>query len=230
MKPRIAFLTGQSDPARCALSPPQAAVLAELQPQARGIDCVALNYPWSADSADWRAVPLWRASFANARQYRAALRGDEPALSIARARLLQAPRSLLLVGSCGLSLLDALLREVDPEQRSRIRVIAYGAVGPSWPTAIQGHLLRGHRDWITSLLGPRTLAPEWVTVQTLDCGHLDYLQQAQARAAVLAAARAQFQWLRGEGRDASGALPGGEACRVGLCDVDGIERRGADPA
>ncbi len=214
MKPRIAFLTGQSDPERCALSPLQAGLLTELQPQAQDIDCLSLNYPWSTDSADWRAVPLWRASLANARQYRAALRGDEPALSIARARLLQAPRSLLLVGSCGLSLLDALLREVDPDQRSRIRVIAYGAVGPSWPTAIQGHLLRGRRDWISRLLGPRALAPDRVAVQALDCGHMDYLQQAQARAAVLAALCTELDWLRGDTRHVAAA----ESSHDGRCD------------
>lgn len=197
MKPRVAFLTGQSDPERCALSPQQSGLMAELEIQAEGIDCVALNYPWRADTAAWRPVPLWRASLANARQYLAARRGSEPTLRAARAWLLQAPRSLLLVGSCGLSLLDALLWGLEPAERSRIRAVAFGAVGPIWPSSIRGHVLQGRRDWIARLLGPPALASEGVTTQALECGHMDYLQRNEARVAVLAAACAQLQWLRG---------------------------------
>lgn len=205
MKPRIAFLTGQSDPARCTLSPAQSALLAELQAQAPGVDCIALNYPWRADSADWRPVPLWRASLANARQYLAARRGGEPALPAARQWLFEAPRSLLLVGSCGLSLLDALLREADQDLRSRVRLIAYGPVGPHWPSGVDGHVLLGRRDWVARLLGPCTFDGAKVMQQTLACGHMDYLQRPKARAAVLAAACTQLDWLRGESRDASSA-------------------------
>lgn len=203
MSPRVAFLTGQSDPARCALSPIQSTVLAELQRHAHGVDCIPLNYPWRTDSAAWRPVPLWHASLANVRQYLAARRGDEPALSTARHWLLEAPRSLLLVGSCGLSLLEALLRNTDQQLRSRIRVIAYGPVGPHWPSGIDGHALLGRHDWIARLLGPCEPGQAKVTRLTLDCGHMDYLQHPNARAAVLAAARTQLGWLRGETSDAA---------------------------
>lgn len=198
MRPRIAFLTGQSDPTRCALSPQQSALLAELAADAEGIDGVALNYPWRSDSEDWRPVPLWRASFANARQYLTARRGVEAALPAAREWLLRAPRSLLLVGSCGLSLLEAMLGDADDAAYARLRVVAYGAVGPRWPRALQGHALRGRFDWIARALGPAGLPPSGVSQQLLDCGHMDYLQRPQSRAAVLSAARAQLGWLRGE--------------------------------
>jgi hypothetical protein len=198
VRPRIAFLTGQSDPTRCALSPQQSALLAQLAADAKGIDCVALNYPWRSNSEDWRPVPMWRASSANARQYLAARCGIEAALPAARAWLWQAPRSLLLVGSCGLSLLEAMLGDADDAAYARLRVIAYGAVGPRWPRALQGHSLRGRGDWIARALGPAGLLPSGVSQQLLDCGHLDYLQRPQTRAAVLAAARAQLGWLRGE--------------------------------
>lgn len=213
MRPRIAFLSGQSDPTRCALSPQQSALLAELAADAEGIDCVALNYPWRSDSEDWRPVPLWRASFANARQYLAARLGSEAALPAARAWLWQAPRSLLLVGSCGLSLLEAMLGDADDAAYARLRVIAYGAVGPRWPRALRGHALRGHRDWIARVLGPSGVLPFGVSQQLLDCGHMDYLQRPQTRAAVLAAARAQFGWLRGESC-------GGQSCAGDIADED----------
>lgn len=216
MRPRITFLTGQSDPACCTLSPTQAALLAELQRCAEGVDCIALNYPWRAYSGDWRPQPLWRASLANARQYLAARRADEPALPTARAWLLEAPRSLLLVGSCGLSLLEALLREADRHQRSRIRAISYGGVGPRWPSGVDGHAVTGGHDWISGLLGPRTFDGANVTRQTLACGHMDYLQRPDARTAVLAATRAELDWLRGTSCGISGVAstdePHDEAC------------------
>lgn len=194
MKPRIAFLTGQSDPGRCALSPAQCAMLDALAPHAGDIDLQPHNFPWAADTAPWRPVPLLRASVANGRQYLAARRGDVPGLSAsareaARAHLLAAPRTLLLVGSCGLALLDALIAPFDDAQRARLRTVSYGGVAPRWPVGIHGSQLRGSRDRIAAWFGPAD-GPRPIAV---DHGHMDYLDGT----AVVEAARAHLAWLRG---------------------------------
>lgn len=199
IRPRIAFMTGQSDPGRCALSPVQRATLDALVAQADRIDPVAQNFPWHDDSAPWRPVPLLRASLVNGRQYLAARRGALHALSpaqcdAARARLLDAPRTLLLAGSCGLALLDALCAPFDATQRARLRIIAYGAVGPRWPRGIDGLQLRGERDRIAVHFGPTDGPPP----RTLACGHIDYLDSDASRAVVIAAACEQLGWLQGD--------------------------------
>lgn len=193
VRPRIVFLTGQSDPERCALSVEQAEMLAALADQATDIDCVPRNFPWHAETAPWRPQPLWRASLANARQYLDARLGRLAGSERARAWLLQAPRSLLLTGSCGLALLDTLVRDLADPLRARLRVVSYGAVAARWPRGIEGANLRGRRDWIAAALGPRP-AP---ATRTLACGHMDYLQDPAAREAVLAASCEQLPWLRG---------------------------------
>ena len=194
MRPRIAFLTGQSDPGRCALSPVQAAVLARIAAELDDVDCVPLNFPWQASTSPWRPVPLPRASMANARQYLAARRGrfdvlqaDE--LDAARRFLDAAPRTLLLVGSCGLALLDALVADRDAARRAQLRVVSYGGVAPRWPHAIAGIRLHGRRDRIATWLGPRDGPPPRI----VDHGHMDYLDGD----AVVDAVRAQHDWLRG---------------------------------
>lgn len=193
MKPRIAFLTGQSDPGRCALSPVQRATLDALAPHAEGIELHPCNYPWDTDTAPWRAVPMLRASIANGRQYLAARRYGtgmfrHDAQDAARARLLAAPRTLLLVGSCGLALLDALVAPFDAGQRARLRAVSYGGVAPRWPAGIEGLQLRGRRDRIAAWLGPI----DGPSPQTVDHGHMDYLDGD----AVAIAARAHLDWLR----------------------------------
>jgi hypothetical protein len=194
MRPRIAFLTGQSDPGRCALSPVQCATLDALAPHAGDIDLLPHNFPWTADTAPWRPVPLLRASVANGRQYLAARGGDVPDLSTsareaARAHLLAAPRTLLLVGSCGLALLNALIAPFDIAQRARLRAVSYGGVAPRWPAGIHGTQLRGRRDRIAAWLGPAN-GPRPIVV---DHGHMDYL----GGNGVVEAARAHVAWLRG---------------------------------
>ncbi len=193
-RPRIAFLTGQSDPGRCALSPTQRRVLAHLAEAAPDLDCAPHNFPWPAEAPPWRAVPLLRASLANGRQWLAARRGSlspfgVDAIAMAQSRLHDAPRTLLLAGSCGLSLLDALVATFDDADRARVRVVAYGAVAPRWPQGIDGAALRGDRDRIARWFGPG----DGPTPRSLACGHLDYLDHD----AVVDAARAQFAWLRG---------------------------------
>lgn len=200
-RPRIALLTGHSDPQRCALSPTQRAILDQLERHAEGIAFDPHNFPWPADSAPWRPVPLRRASLANGRQYLAARHGAFHGLTPAqtdhaRGRLLAAPRTLLLVGSCGLALLDALIAPFDHAQRARLRVIAYGAVAPRWPQRdgkpLDGVQLRGDRDRIAAWLGPGN-GPR---PRMIAADHMDYLDHPPARDAVFAAACEQLDWLR----------------------------------
>ena len=199
-RPRIALLTGRSDPGRCALSPSQRWMFDQLAAHADGIVFEPHNFPWPADSAAWRPVPLLRASLANGGQYFAARRGALYGLTptqihTARTRLLVAPRTLLLVGSCGLTLLDALIAPFNGAQRAQLRVVTYGAVAPRWPqhdgTRLQGTQLRGDRDRIAAWLGPE----DGPTPRIIAAGHLDYLDQPSARDTVLTAAREQFEWL-----------------------------------
>ncbi|MCC7247302.1 MAG: hypothetical protein IT473_01630 [Lysobacter sp.] len=213
--PRIAFLTGRSDPDRCALSPLQRAVFDTLATDATHLHLDPLNFPWCEsihESIDekvgendcetnraWRDTPLLRASLANGRQYLAARRGDFadlPQTVVAQARecLSRPPRSLLLVGSCGLSLLDALIAPFDDAQRARLRIVAYGGVAPRWPRGVEGAQLHGRRDRIAAWFGPND-GPQ---PRTIDCGHMDYLERSAALDAVLDAVRAQWPWLRGD--------------------------------
>jgi hypothetical protein len=200
-RPRIALLTGRSDPQRYSLSPSQRTLLDQLAIQTEGIAFDPHNFPWPADSAQWRPVPLLHASLANGRQYLAARRGAFHGLTPAQAdqartRLLSAPRTLLLVGSCGLALLDTLIAPFDHAQRARLRVVAYGAVAPRWPQRdgmpLDGVQLRGDCDRIAAWLGPRN-GPR---PRMIAAGHMDYLDHPPARDAVLAAAREQLDWLR----------------------------------
>lgn len=204
--PRIAFLTGRSDPGRCALSPEQRAALDGLAADAAEIGLDPLNFPWCDigresvrdDDGAWRETPLLRASLANGRQYLAARRGGfadlpQEAVAQARERLRTPSRTLLLVGSCGLSLLDALITPFGDAQRARLRIVAYGGVAPRWPRSVEGAQLRGRRDRIAAWFGP----DDGPAPRTIDCGHMDYLARSTALDAVLDAARAQFAWLRG---------------------------------
>lgn len=197
-RPRVAFLTGQSDPGRGALSPVQRATLDALAERNDDIHFDPHQFPWDSVASEWRPIPLLRASLANGRQYLGARRGVLHGMSAAqcgaaRERLSSAPRTLLLVGSCGLALLDALIAPFDDAGRARLRVVAYGAVAPRWPHGVDGAQLRGNRDRIAAWLGPAD-GPE---PQPVDAGHMDYLDAAGARDAVIAAARARLDWLRG---------------------------------
>ncbi len=192
--PRIAFLTGRSDPDRCALSPLQRATLDALRAELQGLSLDPLNFPWSQASAPWRPVPLLRASMNNARQYIAARSGriagiPPESLEHARNSLLSSPRTLLLVGSCGLTLLGPLIAPFDAAQRARLRIVAFGGVAPHWPHDVDGVQIRGDRDRIAAWFGPADGPP----VRVVAHGHMDYLEGE----AIVAAARTFLPWLRG---------------------------------
>jgi len=173
---QLAFLTGQSDPARCALSPQQRAFGQALLEPGRVLH--PCNFPYDAATPDHQPAALLAASWHNTRHY---LRSRRPGFAAAHgpalAQLLQAaPHTLLLAGSCGLELLANL--ELPPALAQRCSVLAYGPVARRAPQVAQLQVLVGRQDWV-SRLGWRG-ARQWI-----DSGHMDYLQQP----AVLAIAR-----------------------------------------
>ena len=173
---QLAFLTGQSDPARCALSPQQRAFGQALLAPGRVLH--PCNFPYDAATPDHQPAALLAASWHNTRHY---LRSRDPGFAAthgpALAQLLQAaPHTLLLAGSCGLELLANL--ELPPALAQRCSVLAYGPVARRAPRVAQLQVLVGRQDWV-SRLGWRG-ARQWI-----DSGHMDYLQQP----AVLAIAR-----------------------------------------
>lgn len=194
--PRIAFLTGQSDPGRCALAAAQQQFLQRLRPAlASEVELCAQNFPWTDSERPWRAVPLWRASLSNAGQYLAARRGR---ISPEAANWLDQPRrTLLLVGSCGLVLLEQLMRGLPPgsDLDERLRIVCYGGVGPRWPAGLHGRYLLGTRDRIARLAGPSRRSLAGIERKWVPCGHLDYLGNADSLHALEQAVLGFHDWL-----------------------------------
>ena len=173
---QLAFLTGQSDPRCCALSPQQQAfgeaLLAPgrlLQPQ---------NFPYSTDTPPHASTPLWRASWHNCAQYVGSRRpGFAQRHRTSVLQMLQtAPYTALLAGSCGLELLANLA--LPAEALQRISVLAYGPVARHAPACARLLTVVGQADWISRLGHIRAM-------QHIACGHMDYLTQP----ALLAIAR-----------------------------------------
>jgi hypothetical protein len=165
---QVVFLTGQSDPARCALSPAQHAFL-EALPLPAGAR-VPQNFPYG-DTAPWRPTSLLAASLSNARQYLASRRPEfatryAPAV---RRQLAQARRTLILAGSNGLELLSNL--RLPPDALDGIEVFAYGPVARRRPRCACV-LVQGTRDWLSRVWFPRV-------DHRVNCGHLDYLESPQ---------------------------------------------------
>lgn len=167
---QIAFLTGQSDPLCCALSPAQQAFGEALLAPGRSLH--PKNFPYRPDSPPHRAVPLLRASWHNGAQYllsrRAAFAPQHRDGVLAL--LGGAPHTVLLAGSCGLELLANLA--VPDGTLKRVSVFAYGPVARRAPAVARLHAVVGRQDHI-SRLGWRGAA---VPVRG---GHLDYLLQPE---------------------------------------------------
>lgn len=167
MQPRlqIAFITGQSDPERCALSPVQRSFLDQMPVPPEGR--VATNFPYAVDAQDHRDVPLLIASWNNVTQYAASRRpGFSTRHQPAVLRMLDgADHTIFLAGSCGLELLvnlslpDAMLR--------RIHVFAYGAVARRRPDC-DLLIVRGRHDWLAA-------AARLGADHIVDAFHRDYL-------------------------------------------------------
>jgi hypothetical protein len=168
---QIAFLTGRSNPDSCALSPIQRAFLARLAGPGRLL--VPYNFPYQPEPAErpHRPTGLLAASLNNYREYRNSRRPDYrqrygPGV---KALLDRAPRTVFLVGSCGLELLHNLGLEV--EDLARTVVFAFGPVARAFPDC--SHVVvQGRRDWISRWF---VASPNY----ELDCGHLAYLRHEQ---------------------------------------------------
>ncbi|MEN4903880.1 hypothetical protein [Luteimonas sp. TWI1437] len=170
---RIAFLTGRSDPARCALSPQQAAFLDTLRGPGR--DLLPCNFPYTASRAGHVAVPLPLAALRNAGDYLVARR---PAFARRHGAAVAAALDgggavVVLAGSCGLELLANLRLPVGLAQR--LHVFAYGPVARRAPDVARLLCVRGRGDWISRLGWRGPALP-------VGGGHLDYLQRPEVRA------------------------------------------------
>jgi hypothetical protein len=163
---QVAFLTGQSDPQSCELSPQQSAFLGAL-PLAASAK-VWRNFPYRDDLGPYRAIPLWRASANNARQVAAAQLPSFRAAHGARVAALldRADRTLLLAGSCGIELFDRL--DLSRELEKRVTIVAYGPVARRRP--------RSEHVTIGSRRDPLSLAFFPHPDISIDEPHLAYLR------------------------------------------------------
>lgn len=165
MKPRwqVAFLTGQSDPRRCALSTVQQTFAERLE----AAHVVPHNFPYDAATPPFAPTPLLRASVNNATQYwasrtRSFRARHRPAVE---GMLDGAERTVLLTGSCGLELFNNLA--LPRTLLERVVVFAYGPVARRRPDC-EAVLVQGHRDVVSRC---------WFRHADLqvDAGHMDYL-------------------------------------------------------
>lgn len=173
---QLAFLTGQSDPRCCALSPVQQAFGEALLAPGRWLH--PQNFPYRQDSPPHRPVPLLRASWHNGTQYLLSRRAAFARQHRDRvlALLDKAPHTVLLAGSCGLELLNNL--GLPAAALARVSVFAYGPVARHAPAVARLQTVTGRWDGVSRLGWRGATVP-------VRGGHLGYLQQA----GVLALAR-----------------------------------------
>lgn len=167
---QVALMTGRSDPSHCRPSPVQAAFLAALaSPRVRVLSTV---FPWPPDDGRLAAsVPLVRASLANALQYLGSRRAGWAARHRPgfEARVAEAPRTVLLCGSCGLELLANL--DASAATLARLHVLAFGPVARRRPPVHELLVVRGRGDRISR----RGFAGD--ADRLVEGGHLDYLER-----------------------------------------------------
>jgi hypothetical protein len=168
---QVMFLTGQSDPPRCALSPLQEAFLEALPVPASGK--VRVNFPYAADTPPWRNNSLAMASIANGVLYlRSRSAGFVRHAPGVLGQLTRAERTLILAGSSGLELLANL--RLSPDALESVHVFAFGPVARRRPDCACT-LVQGRRDWISRLWFRE--ADHYV-----DCTHMDYLRSREVLA------------------------------------------------
>lgn len=167
---KIAFITGLSDPTRCALSQKQRRFLSALDiPEA---DKIYYNFPYlPAFGSGETSAPLWQASFANYRQFRMARQNQY--LAAARRHLetffASAETIIFLAGSCGLEILNHAIGRHPPEKP--MHVFALGPVARRRPV-FPHTLIQGQRDYISKLFFRD------VDVIIPGVGHMDYLDNS----------------------------------------------------
>ena len=178
--PRVALLTGRSDPVRTGLSQAQAEFLDAVTPP--GIVAIRDGFPWIGGPPEV-AVPLPLAAWRNAVQWRAAHSGAARADISTRLHTLAGGRLASVTGSCGLD----LLRCGWVEGASQL-VIALGPVIPQRPFLTGVHLVTviGRRDMLSRAL--HRMPPDI----SVPCHHLGYWACSETREAVAAVLRG---WL-----------------------------------
>lgn len=162
---QVLFLTGQSDPRSCGLSPVQHAFLDDLPvPEATK---VRLNFPYDARLAPYRPVPIWRGSLRHLVLFvriRLLMTGwaakHRPRVE---EQLRRADRTLVLAGSIGLDLLGRL--DLPRDLLDRLTVVSYGAVATRPPDC----------RTIRVASSSDHLARWWPRDLEVEAGHLDYL-------------------------------------------------------
>ena len=167
---QLAFITGQSDPSCCALSPLQTAFGQALLRSNRTLR--HQNFPYSEDTPEHRPVSLWRASLQNTAQYLKSRQSNfVRTYQGAMENMLNAsPHTLLLAGSCGLELLINL--NLPQHMLQRISVLSYGPVARRIPTCANLLTVVGNSDWISRITYGKA-------TRSVSCGHLNYLKQSE---------------------------------------------------
>ncbi len=176
--PRVALLTGRSDPARTGLPEAQAAFLAAVTPPS----AVAIRdgYPWT-DGPPEIHVPIALAVWRNAVQWHAARTGAARAVVAARLAALRGGPLAIVTGSCGLDLLDCgwadgacgLVVALGPVMPSR----------PSWP-GVRVITVVGRWDALS-----RACHRERPDI-CVPCGHMGYWSCPATQSAVAGALKA----------------------------------------
>ena len=164
---QVAFLTGQSNPPIAALSPSQAAFLAELPVPGEGRVVLNFPYPLASPQRPFMPTPLLIASLRNAWQYFASRRPGFPEhhRPAVEALLERADHTLILAGSCGLELFNNL--GLPASVLRRVTIFALGPVARRRPDCAS-LLVQGRRDWLSRSYFRR--ADVYV-----EDGHMDYL-------------------------------------------------------
>ncbi len=161
----IAFLTGQSNPGNCALSPAQNRFLSALAGPER--ELVSVNFPYAA-TGPYQPTSLLRASWNNAYLYLNARRRGfaekyrEPVAAVIK----RGGHAVFLCGSCGLELFNNLA--LPPALEDRCTLICYGPVARRLPARARTVIAQSKRDFLSRRCFPNTEA-------LLRCGHMGYL-------------------------------------------------------
>ena len=176
--PRIALLTGRSDPARTGLPPTQAAFLAAVTPP--GAAAIRDGYPWEGGLPEGH-VPLPLAAWRNAAQWRAARTCAARAMVADRLASLRGGPLAIVTGSCGSDLLACgwIAGICD-------LVVALGPVTRRRPPLAEARLetVIGRQDRVSRAM--HRVAPD----RRVPCGHMGYWTCPATRAAVADVLRA----------------------------------------
>ena len=162
---QVAFLTGQSDPRRWALSAKQSGFMSALDlPDGVG---VPVNFPYRPASPEYQDTSILQASANNAWMYlRSRTAAFRSRYKADIATLLdRADQTIFLAGSCGLELLlNMRLKSADLE---RVCVFAFGPVARAIPNC-PSLLVQGRSDRLSRQFFPSV-------DYLVDCAHMDYL-------------------------------------------------------